>query len=127
MTVFCPTKNALPREVKSSKFPNTIAGVIYQPGAFDVVADGQINMTPDSTAKKAAAGSGEPVICGTTGKVWKITSKEGDAVKSGDTILILEAMKMEIPVVAPQDGTVASIDVAVGDAIEAGQALATLN
>lgn len=40
--------------VKSSKFPNTIAGVIYQPGAFDVVADGQINMTPDSTAKKAA-------------------------------------------------------------------------
>ena len=41
--------------VKSSKFPNTIAGVIYQPGAFDVVADGQINMTPDSTAKKAAS------------------------------------------------------------------------
>ena len=41
--------------VKSSKFPNTIAGVIYQSGAFDVVADGQINMTPDSTAKKAAA------------------------------------------------------------------------
>lgn len=41
--------------VKSSKFPNTIAGVIYQAGAFDVVADGQINMTPDSTAKKAAS------------------------------------------------------------------------
>lgn len=41
--------------VKSSKFPNTIAGVIYQPGAFDVVSDGQINMTPDSTAKKAAS------------------------------------------------------------------------
>ena len=40
--------------VRSSKFPNTIAGVIYQSGAFDVVADGQINMTPDSTAKKAA-------------------------------------------------------------------------
>ena len=38
-----------------------------------------------------------------------------------------EAMKMEIPVVAPQDGTVASIDVAVGDAIEAGATLATLN
>ena len=41
--------------VESSKFPNTIAGVIYQSGAFDVVSDGQINMTPDSTAKKAAA------------------------------------------------------------------------
>lgn len=41
--------------VESSKFPNTIAGVIYQAGAFDVVADGQINMAPDATAKKAAA------------------------------------------------------------------------
>ena len=40
--------------VKSSSFPNTIAGVIYQSGAFDVVKDGQINLTPDSTAKKAA-------------------------------------------------------------------------
>ena len=40
--------------VKSSKFPNTISGVVYQNGAFDAVADGQINMTPDATAKKAA-------------------------------------------------------------------------
>ena len=40
--------------VKSSKFPNTIAGVIYQRGAFDAVSDGQINLNPDSTAKKAA-------------------------------------------------------------------------
>ena len=40
--------------VKSSKFPNTISGVIYQKGAFDAVSDGQINLNPDSTAKKAA-------------------------------------------------------------------------
>ncbi len=40
--------------VKNSSFPNTISGVIYQSGAFDVVADGQINMTPNSTARKAA-------------------------------------------------------------------------
>ncbi len=40
--------------VKSSKFPNTIAGVVYQKGAFDAVSDGQINMNPDSIAKKAA-------------------------------------------------------------------------
>jgi len=40
--------------VESSKFPNSIAGVIYQPGAFDVVADGQINMAPDATAIKAS-------------------------------------------------------------------------
>ncbi len=40
--------------VESSSFPNTIAGVIYQAGAFDAVSDGQINLNPDSTAKKAA-------------------------------------------------------------------------
>ena len=40
--------------VRSSSFPNTISGVIYQKGAFDAVSDGQINMSPDSTAKKAA-------------------------------------------------------------------------
>ena len=40
--------------VKSSSFPNTVAGVIYQSGAFDVVSDGQINLAPNSTAKKAA-------------------------------------------------------------------------
>ena len=40
--------------VKSSSFPNTISGVIYQAGAFDAVSDGQINLTPDATARKAA-------------------------------------------------------------------------
>ena len=40
--------------VKSSSFPNTISGVIYQKGSFDAVSDGQINMTPNSTAKSAA-------------------------------------------------------------------------
>lgn len=40
--------------VKSSKFPNSVAGVVYQPGAFDVVSDGQINLSPNDTALKAA-------------------------------------------------------------------------
>ena len=40
--------------VRSSSFPNTVSGVIYQSGAFDVVSDGQINLTPNETAKKAA-------------------------------------------------------------------------
>ena len=48
-------------------------------------------------------------------------------MKAGDPVVVIEAMKMEIPVVAPQDGTVASIDVAVGDAVEAGAVLATMN
>ena len=79
-------------------------------------------------APAAAAGAGSVKIeAGAAGKVFKVEKKVGDAVKKGDAVIILEAMKMEIPVVAPQDGTVASIDVAVGDAVESGQLLATLN
>ena len=51
----------------------------------------------------------------------------GTKVDRGDAVVIIEAMKMEIPVVAPEAGTVASIEVAVGDAIEAGAVLATPN
>uniref|UniRef100_UPI00405618B6 biotin/lipoyl-binding carrier protein n=1 Tax=Agathobacter sp. TaxID=2021311 RepID=UPI00405618B6 len=78
--------------------------------------------------KAAAGGAGSTRIeAGAAGKVFKVEKKVGDAVKKGDAVVILEAMKMEIPVVAPQDGTVASIDVAVGDAVESGALLATLN
>ena len=81
-----------------------------------------------AAAPKAATGAGSiRVEAGAAGKVFKIEAKVGQAVKAGDAVVIVEAMKMEIPVVAPQDGTVASIDVAVGDPVEAGALLATLN
>ena len=79
-------------------------------------------------APKAAAGAGSiQVKAGAAGKVFKIEASVGQSVQAGDPVVIIEAMKMEIPVVAPEAGTVASIDVAVGDAVEAGAVLATLN
>ena len=69
---------------------------------------------------------GQAVTAGTAGKVWKITAKEGDTLKRGDTILILEAMKMEIPIVASVDGTLVSLCVSEGDSVEAGQTVATV-
>ena len=83
-------------------------------------------MDAQPVANSGAAGSIE-VTCDVAGKIFKIVAAPGDNVTAGDALVILEAMKMEIPVVAPQDGTVASIDVAVGDTIEAGACLATLN
>ena len=75
-----------------------------------------------------AAGAGSIKIeAGAAGKVFKIEAQPGTAVKKGDAVLILEIMKMETPVVAPEDGTVASIEVAVGDSVEAGALLATMN
>ena len=83
---------------------------------------------PKPAPKAAAAGAGSiRVEAGAAGKVSKIEAHVGQTVKAGDAVVIIEAMKMEIPVVAPKDGTVASIDVAVGDAVEAGALLATLN
>ena len=78
-------------------------------------------------AAKPAAGAGSvKVTTGTAGKVWKLVAKPGDSLASGDTILILEAMKMEIPVVAPQDGTLADISVSEGEEVKAGQTVASM-
>ena len=77
-------------------------------------------------APAGAAGSIE-VKAGAAGKVFKVEASVGQKMKAGDTVIILEAMKMEIPVVAPEDGTVASINVSVGDSVESGAVMATLN
>ena len=96
----------------------TVNGNVYDV----VVEEGKTSGAP------AAGGAGSIKIeAGAAGKVFKLERKVGDAVKKGDAVVIIEAMKMEIPVVAPQDGTVASVDVSVGDAVEAGAVLATLN
>lgn len=82
---------------------------------------------PAAAPKAAPAAGSIKVEAGAAGKVFKIEASVGQALKAGDPVVVVEAMKMEIPVVAPADGTVASINVAVGDAVEAGALLATLN
>ena len=113
----------------------TVNGNVYdvtvEENTTGVVAP-QRTATPVAPVKVAApavaAGAGNiKVTAGAAGKVFKIEASVGQNVKKGDAVIIIEAMKMEIPVVAPEDGTVASIDVAVGDAIDAGAVLATLN
>ena len=61
------------------------------------------------------------------GKILDVRISVGQAVKKGDVVMILEAMKMENEIVAPQDGTVASVQAAAGSAVEAGDTLASLN
>ncbi len=79
-----------------------------------------------ASAPKAAAG-GVKVNAPMPGKILGVKASAGQAVKKGDVLLILEAMKMENEIVAPQDGTVASINVTVGEQVEAGAVIATLN
>ena len=81
---------------------------------------------PKAAAPAAAAGAIE-VKASVPGKVFKVEANVGQTVKAGDAMVVLEAMKMEIPVVAPQDGVVAGINVAVGDTVENGDVLASMN
>ncbi len=114
----------------------TVNGNVYdvtveENGAVSAPAAAPRRAAAPAAAPKAAApagGAGNVKIeAGAAGKVFKIESSVGASVKKGDTILVLEIMKMETPVVATEDGTVASINVSVGDMVEAGALLATLN
>jgi acetyl-CoA carboxylase biotin carboxyl carrier protein len=58
--------------------------------------------------------------------VWKVVTAEGDQVEDGDTLVILESMKMEIPVLAEEAGTVAKLHVAEGDVVQEGDLIATI-
>lgn len=114
-------------------------------GVYTVIVDGQSynvqvvggQATVQSVAPAAAAPVATPVveavapvananaICAELpGSVFKLVASVGQSVKKGDKIMILEAMKMEIDVVAPKDGKVTAINVNVNDKVEAGQALA---
>ena len=100
----------------------TTAGVVQAPAAAPKAAPA----APKAAAPAAGAGAVK-VSASVPGKVLKIVASVGQAVKAGDNIIILESMKMEIPVVAPQDGTVASIDTSEGASVENGDTLATMN
>ena len=85
---------------------------------------------PAAAPKAAAPAGGAGAVkleAKAAGKVFAIEASVGQAVKKGDTVVILEVMKMETPVVAEADGTIASIDVAKGDSVEVGTVLATMN
>lgn len=58
--------------------------------------------------------------------VWQVVVSEGDTVSDGDTLVILESMKMEIPVLAEDDGVVAQLKVSEGDVIQEGDLIAVI-
>ena len=82
---------------------------------------------PKKAAPKATGKQGNiKVNSPMPGKILSVKVNNGDKVKKGDVIMLLEAMKMENEIVASEDGVVASINVSVGSEVEAGDVLATL-
>ena len=115
-------------------------GMSNATGNYTVVVDGQkfnvtvaegnadIQVTPvtEAAAASSAPAGGAEVGATVAGNVWKMNIKVGDKVEKGDIVAILEAMKMEIDVEAPCSGTVSAILANAGDAVEEGQAIATI-
>ena len=102
-------------------------GSVSAPTAAPVAAPKAAPAAAPKAAAPAAGAGAVKVDASVPGKVLKVVASVGQAVKAGDNIIILESMKMEIPVVAPQDGTVASIDTSEGASVENGDTLATMN
>ncbi len=75
------------------------------------------------TVAKAPGATTNALVAPIAGTVVTVVTEEGATVKAGDTMLVLEAMKMETEVTAPRGGTVARITVAVGDAVQGGDVL----
>jgi len=123
---------------------NQSSGGEEMSGSYTVVVDGKsysvqvaegdaeitvapTTATPAAAAPAAADGKGSIEINSQTpGNVWKVLKAAGDSVNEGEQIMILEAMKMEIDIVAEKAGVIKSIDVNVNDAVVDGQLLATM-
>ncbi len=120
ITVNGTTYDVAVEELGAGAAPVVAAPVAAAPAAAPAPA------APATPAASGAAGS-VTVSSPMPGKILSVKASVGQAVKKGDVILVLEAMKMENEVVAPEDGTIASINVAANDSVEAGDTLATLN
>ena len=114
----------------------TVNGVAYDV-AVEELGAGEASAAPVSAPAAAPAKKAAPKTSGSAGavkitapmpgKIVAVKAQAGASVKKGDAVLVLEAMKMENEICAAQDGVIASVEAAVGDMVEGGDVLATMN
>ena len=97
--------------------------------SYDVAVEetGSTASTPVAQAAAPAAAGSEKINSPMPGNILDIKVSAGDTVKTGDTLVVLEAMKMENEIKAPCDGTVAGVHVNKGDTVDSGALLISLN
>ena len=112
----------------------TVNGKIYDVCVEEVgeVASAPVAAAPAAAPVAAAPApaanvAGEQITAPMPGTVMSVKVSNGQAVKKGDVLVVLEAMKMENEIYAPCDGTVAAVNVSNGDAVESGKVLVVLN
>ena len=124
-------------EVIMKNYRITVNGVAYDV-AVEEMGEGAATSAPapaaapkpatPKAAPAATAGAGAIKINSPMpGNILSVKASAGQAVKKGDVLMILEAMKMENEICAPQDGTIASVQAAPGDSVESGDVLVTMD
>ena len=127
-----PTDHDEPPQPAASA-PITDAGGVYsvkvngRAFTVEISAGGEVGEVQAAAAKSSPSSGGEAVLAALAGNVVQVLVKPGDQIVSGQTVMVLEAMKMETNVTAARDGVVQSVDVAVGDAVKVGDSLLTIN
>ena len=99
-----------------------------QAAKASVAAPAAPKAAPKAEKKEVVVSQGQEVVeAPMPGNIWKLMAKEGDEVKAGDILLILEAMKMENEIVAPRDGIVSSVNTTEGSAVNTGDKLVVID
>ena len=114
----------------------TVNGTTYDVQVEELGADAAVSSAPAAPApapkaaapapKKAAVGAGQKVAAPMPGTIVSVNVSDGQSVKKGDVLVVLEAMKMENEIKAPADGTVTSIAVNKGESVDTGATLVTI-
>ena len=109
----------------------TVNGNVYDVVVEEGVSTGapvaKAPAAPKAAPKASGAAGAVSVKAPMPGNIMKVNCKVGASVKKGDVLIVLEAMKMENDICAPQDGVVASVEVAQGATVETDALLVTLN
>jgi len=112
---------------KISRYKVSVDGVTYQVQVEDET--GEITEVNGGNLEGGAAASRPPVEVRThlPGNIYEVLCATGDRVKKGDTLIIIEAMKMESPIYSPDNGVVKSVEVTKGQTVASGQVLVVLS
>ena len=115
------------------KFNITVNGTRYEVEVEEVESSGAVASAPVTVASEASVAApavpaeGEAVTAPMPGNILKVNVKAGDAVKKGDVLCVLEAMKMENDIKAGRDAVVASVQVSQGSTVNTGDVLVSLS
>lgn len=108
------------------KYRVTVNGTAYEITLEEIGVDEATAKTAEKPAAPVSGGEGENVSSPMPGNILAVNVKNGDAVKKGDVLMILEAMKMENEITSPCDGTVKALNVSKGSAVETGTVLCVI-